>query len=178
MAEGLIRAMTAAGIAGRKILLARAAEARPVLPEALASAGADVSVVPLYRTLPPEDLPPEAREALEQGEIDLVTFYQFFHGDQSDPPPGGTPARVQSGDPGRLHRSDNCPNGRGSRVSNRGPGRAIHDIRGWSRPWWTISAGSADRRTWPPSPHHSRPRNTLCPAWTLKNNSIHLNTRP
>ncbi|MFH1091471.1 MAG: uroporphyrinogen-III synthase, partial [Pseudomonadota bacterium] len=54
--------------------LARAAEAREVLPRELAEAGAEITEVTLYRTLPPDGLTLEAAEALEAGEIDLVTF--------------------------------------------------------------------------------------------------------
>jgi uroporphyrinogen III methyltransferase/synthase len=74
VAEGLIRALKETGVAGRKILLARAAEARAVLKEELAAAGAEVHEAALYRTLPPEDLTPEAWEALAEKTIDLVTF--------------------------------------------------------------------------------------------------------
>ncbi|MBW2323351.1 MAG: uroporphyrinogen-III C-methyltransferase [Deltaproteobacteria bacterium] len=74
VAEGLIRSLRSAGISGRKILLARAARARPILPEELGAAGALVQEVTLYHTLPPEDLPPEAWQALERDELDLITF--------------------------------------------------------------------------------------------------------
>ena len=74
VAEGLVRALTATGVSGMNILLARAQEAREVLPRELSAAGAKVTEVALYRTLPPEDLTPEAREALAQGQVDLVTF--------------------------------------------------------------------------------------------------------
>ncbi len=74
VAEGLIRALIDTGVAGKKILLARAAEARAVLKEELAAAGAEVHEAALYRTLPPEDLTAEAKEALAEGTIDLVTF--------------------------------------------------------------------------------------------------------
>ncbi|MBW2091614.1 MAG: uroporphyrinogen-III synthase, partial [Deltaproteobacteria bacterium] len=73
-AEGLVRSLTSLGISGRKVLLARAARARAVLPEELEAAGAEVHEVTLYQTLPPEDLPPEALNALERNELDLITF--------------------------------------------------------------------------------------------------------
>ncbi|MBF0528277.1 MAG: uroporphyrinogen-III C-methyltransferase [Deltaproteobacteria bacterium] len=74
VAEGLIQALTAIGIAGDRILLARAEEAREVLPEELAKAGAQVDVVALYQPVPPEDLPPHALEAIERQALDLAAF--------------------------------------------------------------------------------------------------------
>lgn len=74
VAEGLVEALLEQGVKDKKILLARAAEARDVLPRELSAAGAEVLVTPVYRTLQPDDLPLEALEALDNGEIDLVTF--------------------------------------------------------------------------------------------------------
>jgi uroporphyrinogen III methyltransferase/synthase len=66
--------MIAAGVAGRRVLLARAAGARTVLPDRLRAAGAVVDDVATYRTV----VPPEAAAApaLFAGEHrpDLVTF--------------------------------------------------------------------------------------------------------
>ncbi len=72
LAEGLLEALEAWPVEGRRILVARAAEAREVLPRTLARRGARVDVVPLYRTVPQETLPPEVRADLLQG-VDLVT---------------------------------------------------------------------------------------------------------
>jgi uroporphyrinogen III methyltransferase/synthase len=73
-AEAVADAMIAAGVAGQRVLLARAAAARTVLPQRLAAAGAIVDEVPVYRTV----LPPEAvaAPALFAGDRrpDLVTF--------------------------------------------------------------------------------------------------------
>ena len=68
VAEGLLAALTATGLAGRRILLARAKAGRDVLPEGLARAGARVRDLPLYATFHPdwdEPLP---------GRPDLTTF--------------------------------------------------------------------------------------------------------
>jgi uroporphyrinogen III methyltransferase/synthase len=58
-----------------RVLLARAARARDVLPDALRVAGCAVDVVAAYETHPP---PPETVERLahelEQGRLDAVTF--------------------------------------------------------------------------------------------------------
>ncbi len=73
-AEAVADALIAAGVAGRRVLLARAAAARTVLPQRLAAAGAIVDEVPVYRTV----VPPEAAAApaLFAGDRrpDLVTF--------------------------------------------------------------------------------------------------------
>lgn len=50
VAEAVADALVAAGVAGKRVLLARAAEARDVLPRRLVEAGAEVEVVPVYRT--------------------------------------------------------------------------------------------------------------------------------
>ena len=60
IAESLVEALGDVPVEGRKVLVARAAEARDVLPDALAERGAEVDVLPLYDTvaeLPPESLP-------------------------------------------------------------------------------------------------------------------------
>jgi uroporphyrinogen III methyltransferase/synthase len=68
VAEGLLAALAATGLAGRRVLLARAKAGRDVLPEGLARAGAEVRDLPLYLTFHPdwdEPLP---------GRPDLTTF--------------------------------------------------------------------------------------------------------
>ena len=55
------------------VLLARAAVARDVIPDALRKAGATVDVVDAYRNVMPESAPARLREALA-GEIDAATF--------------------------------------------------------------------------------------------------------
>ncbi|MGI5843166.1 MAG: glutamyl-tRNA reductase [Candidatus Xenobium sp.] len=72
VAEGLLEAFRAHPLEGRQILLARAAEARDVLPGGLRERGARVDVVPLYRTVALEDLPSGTRQELLEG-VDLVT---------------------------------------------------------------------------------------------------------
>jgi len=72
VAESLADGMSAE-VAGRRILIARAAAARDVIPDALRAAGALVDVVEAYRNLMPEAAPEQLRQALEQG-IDAATF--------------------------------------------------------------------------------------------------------
>lgn len=59
---------------GRRILILRAAEAREVIPEKLTQMGADVDVVPAYRTEIEESCAAPVRRMLDAGEIDAVTF--------------------------------------------------------------------------------------------------------
>jgi uroporphyrinogen-III synthase/uroporphyrinogen III methyltransferase/synthase len=58
---------------GQRILLARAAVARDVIPDALRSAGAKVDVVDAYRNVLPAAAPEQLRRAL-QNRLDAVTF--------------------------------------------------------------------------------------------------------
>jgi len=71
VAEALVEALAEVDIAAKRVLVARAAEARDVLPDALRERGAEVDVVPLYETVR-EDPPPEAIEAAQSA--DYVTF--------------------------------------------------------------------------------------------------------
>lgn len=70
VAEGLLEVFPPPERSGR-VLLARAAEARDVLPEGLADAGWLVDVVAVYRTVRPEPVP-SVRAAV--AEADVVTF--------------------------------------------------------------------------------------------------------
>jgi uroporphyrinogen III methyltransferase / synthase len=69
--EQLVEALTQLELQGKPVLIARAAEARELLPEALRKRGAEVDVVTLYETVP-EDPDPEAIERAR--EADFVTF--------------------------------------------------------------------------------------------------------
>jgi uroporphyrinogen III methyltransferase/synthase len=60
-------------LAGKRILLPRALQARDVLPDALAAAGAQVDVVPCYETVQGE-ISPDAVRALQQFIPDLMVF--------------------------------------------------------------------------------------------------------
>jgi uroporphyrinogen-III synthase/uroporphyrinogen III methyltransferase/synthase len=72
VAESLIEGLVG-GAAGQRVLLARAAVARDVLPDALRDAGAQVDVVDAYRNAMPEGAPEQLRTALAGG-IDAATF--------------------------------------------------------------------------------------------------------
>ncbi len=73
VAEGLLRALEAYSVAGQRILLARAAVARDVLPMMLRERGALVDVVEAYQTLAPENLAARAKHVLEQAP-DWIVF--------------------------------------------------------------------------------------------------------
>jgi len=67
IAESLVEALAELPVTGKRVLVARAAEARDVLPEALVERGAEVEILPLYDTVaepPGEPL----------GAADYVTF--------------------------------------------------------------------------------------------------------
>ena len=74
VAESVVEGLLACGVSGAKVLIPRAREAREVLPEKLAAAGADVVVLPVYDTRPADQDPAEIVEAVKSGEIRYVTF--------------------------------------------------------------------------------------------------------
>ena len=71
VAEGLVDALGTLPVDGRRVLVARAAEARPVLPHALRERGAEVDDLALYETVA-EPLSERQREGLERATY--VTF--------------------------------------------------------------------------------------------------------
>jgi uroporphyrinogen III methyltransferase / synthase len=73
-AEGVAAAMHAAGVAGARVLLPRAAGAREILPALLRAAGAEVDEVASYRTTMPRTDMREVRELLAAHAVDLVSF--------------------------------------------------------------------------------------------------------
>ncbi|MGH9598740.1 MAG: uroporphyrinogen-III synthase [Terracidiphilus sp.] len=72
VAESLVTQLKSA-VSGRRVLVARAAIARDVIPEALRQAGAQVDVADAYRNILPEAAPELLRRALS-APIDAVTF--------------------------------------------------------------------------------------------------------
>jgi uroporphyrinogen III methyltransferase/synthase len=71
VAEGLIEALEDMEVSGARVLVARAAEARDVLPDALRERGAEVNVVPLYETVREQ---PGEKEIEAAQSADYVTF--------------------------------------------------------------------------------------------------------
>jgi uroporphyrinogen III methyltransferase / synthase len=71
VAEALVEALAGVEVEGRRVLVARAAEARDVLPEALRERGASVDVLALYETVREQP----GAEAIEAAQgADYVTF--------------------------------------------------------------------------------------------------------
>ncbi len=71
VAESLVESLGEVEVTGKRVLIARAAEARDVIPEYLTSRGAEVDVIALYETVR-EEPAPEAIEAAQTA--DYVTF--------------------------------------------------------------------------------------------------------
>lgn len=75
VAEAVLREFAKrGGLTGRKLLLPRAAAARPVLPEGLAEMGAQVTEVELYRSEADPEQDPETLAQLARRPPDLITF--------------------------------------------------------------------------------------------------------
>jgi uroporphyrinogen-III synthase len=73
-AEALAAALRPHVEPGQAVLLVRAAEAREVLPQALAALGALVTVAPAYLTRPAAEGADRIRRLLEAHRVDVVTF--------------------------------------------------------------------------------------------------------
>jgi uroporphyrinogen III methyltransferase / synthase len=71
VAEALVEVLEDVEVEGKRVLIARAAEARDVLPDALRERGGEVDVVALYETV--REAPDEKAIAAAQG-ADYVTF--------------------------------------------------------------------------------------------------------
>ena len=75
VAEGLLAALgTRDDVRGMRVLYAAAQGARDVLPRGLSAIGADVDVIPIYRTEQASEDAAPLRIRLERSEVDLVTF--------------------------------------------------------------------------------------------------------
>ncbi len=75
VAEGLIEAFSAYELAGKRVLLPRAAVARDLVPAELSKRGAQVDVVEAYRTVPPEGAAVQAASVFSgSAKPDCVTF--------------------------------------------------------------------------------------------------------
>jgi uroporphyrinogen III methyltransferase/synthase len=71
VAEALVEALAGVEVEGRRVLVARAAEARDVLPRSLRERGAEVDDVALYETVREQ---PEAAAVEAAQDADYVTF--------------------------------------------------------------------------------------------------------
>ena len=73
-AESVVEAFKYQEITGKKILLPRAREARPILPEELSRMGAEVDEIPVYVTRIAEDNTATLLARLAEQGIDCITF--------------------------------------------------------------------------------------------------------
>ncbi len=73
-AESVVEAFAGKNVAGQRMLIPRAAEARPILPEELRRMGAAVDEITVYHTRPVADGAADLVDDLENGRIDMVTF--------------------------------------------------------------------------------------------------------
>ena len=73
-AESVVEAFRAESIAGKRILLPRAMEARPVLPDELSKMGAVVDEVTVYQTRQVHGRADALIRLLEDRQVDMVTF--------------------------------------------------------------------------------------------------------
>lgn len=73
-AEALAQALSQRAVGGRRILLARAEEARDVLPRTLQELGAQLDVVIAYRTVVPQQMDPGLSKLIRNQGLDAVTF--------------------------------------------------------------------------------------------------------
>ena len=75
VAESVVEALAACGsLAGARVLLPRAEQARDALPEGLRSLGALVDVIPVYRTVGESGNGAALAGELKAGRVDAVTF--------------------------------------------------------------------------------------------------------
>jgi len=77
--DGLAETLIATGVKGLRVLIPRALKARETLPDTLGSAGAEVTVAPVYQNVLPsssagEQLKEDLRRALQEKDVDMVTF--------------------------------------------------------------------------------------------------------
>ena len=73
-AEGLAEALQGWPMEGVRVLVPRARVARDALPVLLAQRGAEVEILPVYETVPPQGLGESLEAALSGPGIDVITF--------------------------------------------------------------------------------------------------------
>ena len=73
-AEGMLEALAARQMRGARILISRALVARDILPDQLRIQGAEVNVVPVYRTIPPAVETDRLIEQFRARAIDVISF--------------------------------------------------------------------------------------------------------
>ncbi len=74
-AEGVLAQLSDEDVRGKRILIPRAEKARDILPNGITEKGGEVDVVPVYRTVLPDDIDvAEIRGMLEEKQVHAVTF--------------------------------------------------------------------------------------------------------
>jgi hypothetical protein len=106
-AEGILEVLAARQMRGARVLIPRALVARELLPDQLRAQGADVDVVPVYRTIRPAVATDRLMEQLRTGGIDVISFHEFLDGEElrrvvSDE---GRVVAARSGNDRSLHRT-------------------------------------------------------------------------
>jgi uroporphyrinogen III methyltransferase/synthase len=74
VAEEVVNLFEFGDMAGKRVLLPRAAAARDVIPRGLGKMGARVTEVAAYRTVRPRGVGPKLRRLLSNGSLDCITF--------------------------------------------------------------------------------------------------------
>ena len=130
VAEALVEALEPIELEGRRVLVARAAEARSVLPDALRGRGAEVDDVALYETVA-EPLGDAERAALERATY--VTFTSSstvrFLLESGVPAPRGGAGRLDRARDERHRPGARADGARGGRAPRRGRARRGADGR-------------------------------------------------
>ena len=129
VAESLLEALASDDLAGKRVLLPRAAVARDLVPVELTRRGAIVDVVEAYRTVIPEDAAARAREVLARKPT-WITFTSSSTVRNFVAAAGG---RVVGGREDRVDWSDHLGDRARAWADRRRRGRSAHGRRGWSR---------------------------------------------
>jgi uroporphyrinogen III methyltransferase/synthase len=74
ISEGILESFSDINLKGKKILIARAAKARDILPEGLKKIGAKVDVVTAYETINSGKKKNELEALLKENQVDVITF--------------------------------------------------------------------------------------------------------
>jgi len=74
ISEGILESFSGINLQGKKILIARAAKARDVLPEGLKKSGAKVDVVAAYVTVNSGKKKNEMEKLFKENQVDVITF--------------------------------------------------------------------------------------------------------
>ena len=74
ISEGILKSFSGKNLKGKKILIARAAKARDVLPEGLKKLGAQVDVVTAYETINSGKKKNELEFLFKENQVDVITF--------------------------------------------------------------------------------------------------------